>query len=218
MIPSNSASPSITQNQFCAEKAMAYTLRALSLGSSNSLNSKVELHEIIQMREKAAKEACKMIASIDENNFNNENIRAIRYITKIKYSKIYKMGNCGEHALVALHYLKKHQKSSTAEFVCMTNADHNFVVIGRDPKSSLTDSSTWKSAIVCDPWAHQIYPASELPFRLKETCKLNSIEMDGNTPSVEVYTKLNLPSKKTLTEDYPFEAEEEMQISLRTLF
>ncbi|MBS0627237.1 MAG: hypothetical protein JSS09_03390 [Verrucomicrobia bacterium] len=216
MIPSYS-SP-IEQNYFFAKKALTYTLKALSLGSSNSLNSKVKLHEIIQMREKTDKEFYKMIAALDEAKFNEKTVKEMHYLFKVKYSRIYKMGNCGEHALVALHYLRKHQKSSLAEFVCMTNADHNFIVIGRDPKSSLTDSSSWKSAVICDPWAHQIYPASELPSRLKKICKLNYVEIEGNTPSVEIYTKVNFPSKKIPTKDYSFEAEEEMQVSVRNLF
>lgn len=219
MIFTNSSHPSNIQNQLCAEKAMSHTLKALPLGSSNSIDSKVEICEIIQMREKADKEFCKMVALIDENSFDNKTINKIRYLTKLKYAKIFKIGNCGEHALVALHYLQKHQKSVRAEFAYMTNADHNFVVVGRDPESSLTDSSTWgESAIICDPWAHQIYPASDLPHKLKKICKLNTIEVKGNTPLAQIHTNLDFPTKKTATNRYSIETEEEIQFSLRTLF
>lgn len=81
-------------------------------------------------------------------------------------AKAYQMGNCGEHARVALEYLRQ-TTTPRAEIIADFANDHAFVVIDRDPSSNLSDPTTWGgAAVVCDPWAREYFPASKLKEKL----------------------------------------------------
>jgi hypothetical protein len=66
-----------------------------------------------------------------------------------------KMANCGEMSFIAYQKLKKLSKNKYAEIFQVKNGDHGFLVIGKD-----------KNAVVCDPWAGEAYPFSEITHRL----------------------------------------------------
>lgn len=85
-------------------------------------------------------------------------------------------GNCGEHAAVAFMLLNE-ENVRPLDFVGMKRGkwSHNFVVIGRENRRSwapwhkpgvecLDDNGiAWgPSAVVCDPFNNQFYPAGEL--------------------------------------------------------
>jgi len=44
---------------------------------------------------------------------------------------------------------------------------HEFLVIGRDPNSDPDDYNTWGPAVICDAWLGEVFPAEDLPLRLK---------------------------------------------------
>ena len=73
-------------------------------------------------------------------------------------------GNCGEQAAVAFMHLVE-RKVKPIDYMFRNNADHAFVVIGRDKGSLPENHSSWgKDANVCDPWHGKAYPASRIPL------------------------------------------------------
>lgn len=67
-------------------------------------------------------------------------------------------GNCGEQAFAAFVYLMDHGCRSIE--LMKAADDHQFVVLGRDPRTPVADPSTWGPAVVCDPWKGQVYLAA----------------------------------------------------------
>lgn len=75
-------------------------------------------------------------------------------------------GNCYEQANLAFDYLVK-QGISPVELFSMIYGDHVFVVIGRNPNTNAADPTTWNAdAIICDPWAGEVYSAKDFIFGL----------------------------------------------------
>lgn len=168
----------LLENMEYGIEALNYTLKSLSLGSSNQPHSIVSDDFIDHMRKEA----------LDQSQNNSSIDRQDDFFYKLKKSATkHKVGNCIEHALVALYYLKENKRMSDVDLVVMTNADHGFTVIDRTPNSSPTDHSSWgESAVICDPWARVTYPASELIPNLKEICKIYHIALDDDRPLVRI--------------------------------
>jgi len=81
---------------------------------------------------------------------------------------LYKIGNCEEYANVLARQLMEMQTDSLIETYCIAHGDHRFVVLGRDAKSNPADPKTWgDSAVICDAWSGEVYPASEAWEKLK---------------------------------------------------
>lgn len=77
-------------------------------------------------------------------------------------------GNCAEHAAVAFVYLEDKKIVPIDYLGSVTDGDHAFIVIGRAHGSKKTDIKTWGSrAVVCDPYYDKVYPASQIPTRVK---------------------------------------------------
>lgn len=83
------------------------------------------------------------------------------------YAIKYKCGNCHEFSCAVVHYLRKLDPGLGAEMVRIANGDHVFVVIDRKPDSEIKNVAQWgESAVVCDAWSGDVYPADQLPFKL----------------------------------------------------
>lgn len=80
----------------------------------------------------------------------------------------FNVGNCHEYAYVAISRLREMDPSHRAEVFLMSNGNHVFVVLDRDPDSDPNDYTTWgQDAVVLDAWASDTFPASDIPNRLK---------------------------------------------------
>lgn len=76
------------------------------------------------------------------------------------------LGNCYEMSCYSFFYLLERIEEKI-DIYFIHDADHVFIVIGRDINSDLNDYTTWgKHAMVCDPWSGTIFPAAEMPQRL----------------------------------------------------
>jgi hypothetical protein len=49
--------------------------------------------------------------------------------------------------------------------------DHSFLVVAPPEGAKYNDPSTWTDAIICDPWAKDTYPASDLTAKMKALFK-----------------------------------------------
>lgn len=80
--------------------------------------------------------------------------------------EISQLGNCNEYAFLALHYLSKHAKT-LCEKVHISNGDHVFIVIGRNPDSDINNAKTWgPDVVICDPLTDKVYAAKDIPAQL----------------------------------------------------
>lgn len=75
-------------------------------------------------------------------------------------------GNCDELSSLAKRYLStEHHKNISAERFWLQGGDHAYLVINRG--SSSNQFKDWhESAVVCDPWAGKVYPASLIASKL----------------------------------------------------
>lgn len=84
-------------------------------------------------------------------------------------------GNCMEQSAVAFAYLLR-LGVRPLDWMEVTNGDHAFVVIGREPDSAANDPKSWgKDAAVCDPWDNVAYPASQIARRLGNSATYGSM-------------------------------------------
>jgi hypothetical protein len=113
------------------------------------------------------------------------------FFSVVTTSKKYSLGNCHELAFMALHYLVSKYPDYRSEVVSLGQGNHVFVVIGRDENSEIGNINTWgKDAIICDPWANKIFPASEYLTELKGY-KLESQGTFGNKILVNTVQNYN---------------------------
>jgi hypothetical protein len=96
----------------------------------------------------------------------NEKIQTFYHT--IAACKKYSLGNCYELALMALYYVLKYCPNSNAEVYSIEGGDHAFLVIGRNASSDPSKPSTWGNKVyICDPWANEVYLASEYLTKTK---------------------------------------------------
>ena len=111
-------------------------------------------------------------------------------------SKEEHFGNCGAKSSVALDALiRRYPEADTKfEIFSITNGQHQFIVIGRDPKSDIADYKTWgPNAYVVDTWANAVYPASQIPV------KLHDFTMRDEGANTILGSKLFDPGKQSLS-------------------
>lgn len=102
-------------------------------------------------------------------------------IAKAKSALVYPIGNCGEMSQLAFSFLSRNNDADQlVELYSIEgknahiDADHVFVVIGRDPFSNPKEPKTWgAAAVVCDPWARKAYPASLISSLLQDYTDVN---------------------------------------------
>ncbi len=87
-----------------------------------------------------------------------------------KYAVGTHIGNCGEMAAVAFFKaLEKGMWNVPVDIVYITNGDHAFLVIGREPDSDPENYKTWgPSAVVVDAWSKKVYKVSDLEANLED--------------------------------------------------
>ncbi len=85
-----------------------------------------------------------------------------------QFAKKAKVGNCGEHACVALTYLRDMHRVKRLDYMQYgKGGDHAWVVIGRAEGSVTGDYKTWgANAVVCDAWDDAVFPGSQVPGKL----------------------------------------------------
>lgn len=96
-----------------------------------------------------------------KNGLEQNNL--IRYYESyIKVSSKFSLGNCHELSLQALDYIINNNIDIHAEVFEISNGDHVFLVLNRDPHSDSANPMTWgDNAVICDPWANKHYPATK---------------------------------------------------------
>lgn len=74
------------------------------------------------------------------------------------------VGNCGVQSAMAFVRLRDHWKVFPLEWMQLADADHGFVIVGRDSQTSSGSPRTWNDeTICCDPWHGSVQKANVYP-------------------------------------------------------
>ena len=174
-----------TEIALIAKVACEYARSQIFEGSTqleNNLYSPEKKRSLIlgvsQVREVSRDE----FKSIVERNLLPEVNRAfLNFEIQIANCKKFSLGNCGELAQMALHYVVKEHPEINAEMFNIAGGNHAFLVIGRDPKSAPNNPGEWgDETYICDPWLNKTYPAKVYLTELK-----NYWQDDKNNNCVE---------------------------------
>ena len=85
------------------------------------------------------------------------------------------LGQCGEMIFVGFCFFK--DRIAQIEPVTIENGNHCFLVLGRDPTTSLENPSEWNTeAVICDPWTGSCFPASLHEQHLLASTDINHTE------------------------------------------
>lgn len=131
-----------------AQAAIAYTHDKLTYGSVNKASDErnPELIEnysrLSKLRNEKKSLLQRLVYTATFSPNINRNSRLTRTFLKAKLYEKYKVGNCEEHVIVALAYLKKHGVDDV-EYCAMKDGDHQFLLLNGN--------------IICDPWADKVY-------------------------------------------------------------
>lgn len=149
-----------------AQKACDYARTYILLGTTQLINNTYTVIE----KNALAKALCDLrIACLEYSPFLLEIDTTIKnFYQTINLCKKFSLGNCHELALMALDYVVNSAPGVEAEVVRIKGGDHAFLVIGRKLKSDIERPETWGSkAYICDPWANEVFPASDFFIRAK---------------------------------------------------
>lgn len=180
---SNHNENKLEENLRLAKEAMIYAGRIIHKSCSREALDKSpqelvhdqkfqELNEDLKtLRNQQNKKISKFFSSKQPEDYGSENYCAWakKFFNSVIHTAKHKsIGNCQEYAMLALEYCLKLPTQQVEAFYFANNSyfgykkDHVFIVIGRDPTSDLKDIKTWGAdAVVCDPWARKVYPATE---------------------------------------------------------
>lgn len=167
-----------------AQEAVLYARSVILKGSSQIENNDLEPHyfqHLLRGVEGVRYTQSKEIGMRDILNDeivnrvkNGESDMLAMYNSVIEVSKKYSLGNCYELTFQALDYILNKYPEMPAEVYKLANLNelddgiHAFLVLNRDPKSSMFEPETWgENAIICDPWAKDVYLAKQYLNRLR---------------------------------------------------
>lgn len=146
---------SYTRNLQNARDAVSYVEGKMTLGASNKMDAVLTF---------GASLLC--VAALRSEDFGSADVGGIPSDILKAAAKAEHMGcgNCGEQAALAFVHLAQDLKARPLDYMSRTNADHAFVVIGRQAGSVESDHHTWgDSCVVCDPWDGKAFRAADIP-------------------------------------------------------
>lgn len=97
-------------------------------------------------------------------------------------------GNCQEMAAVAFLFL---MKINVTPIELVSIPKHTFIIIGRDPGSSINDPECWgEDVVICDPWRRK-YKSLDGTFFLKDSMIYSSARLldklkKYDSPTIEI--------------------------------
>lgn len=150
--------PGYAANLAAAQDAIAYVCTKMSLGADNKASGKVRAlvsNRVVELNECVSnvKNPLLDISVADDPILPSNFIKA----------ETAGCGNCGEQAAVALVYLFNKKYIRVVDFMRRTDIDHDFVVIGRQAGSDISNYTTWGAkCVVCDPWDEKAFAAADI--------------------------------------------------------
>ena len=100
-------------------------------------------------------------------------------------------GNCPSQAAIAFVHLADKLKVRPLDYMTFFGLDHVFVVIGR-AHAGRNDVGEWgPTAVVCDPWDGQVYPAVEVRTRMAAFTGVNGRSLYSTPPGAKLLVPLD---------------------------
>ncbi|STX27994.1 Uncharacterised protein [Legionella beliardensis] len=97
-----------------------------------------------------------------------EDSSLVRFETTLDITSKYSIGSCHELAIHAFDFMLQMQPNINAEIFSLSGGDHEFLVLNREKDSIPGSPDTWgPNAVICDPWANHVYPASSYRTKLR---------------------------------------------------
>ncbi|WP_347251442.1 hypothetical protein [Legionella sp.] len=168
-------------NEYVAGQAIVYARSFIREGYTQLSNN-----EYSDEKKKALFHAVEDVRHIDDSIFAESRLEHDAHVkefyNKVAFAKKYSLGNCQELAFVALDYvIDNGPPGIDAEVYGLSGGDHVFLVIGRPENSDPNNPDTWgENAFIADPWANQIYPASQYKEWTKNYYGTGEIEARTN--------------------------------------
>jgi hypothetical protein len=154
------------------KEAVAYVKRALTLGSTNNMSDFIRspmgggtrwvasagAQALAGQRINASLKAAGPMPR------NDPRFGITLVETWSKEALTARAGNCALQAAVAFTYLRDKRIFPIDYMKLGGQADHGFVIMGRDGKSDLANFAEWTggSSMICDPWRGQVGAAGML--------------------------------------------------------
>ena len=168
-----------------ARQALQYVCRTLPYGSANkkedgsivldrqAKSKRISLvrndPQVLKASDTRKEKVLAASASTRQHEFITQGITSEQI--KLFKSKVLESGNCTEQARIAFDYIAK-QGVFPLELFSMLYGDHAFVVVGRNQATDPLDPTTWNlDAVVCDPWAGEVYFTKDFFFGLNHSAK-----------------------------------------------
>lgn len=150
----------LNKNMYIAQYVMDQTIEALSLGSDNKKISNIE-PKIIERDRIGYKSYINEMVKMNKTNCQIS--EAI-----IKNLRLIKRGNCEEHGVFAMCLAR--QLGVNKSYLCnLKGYDHAFALLNYNINGYNT------SSVVCDPWAHVIFPYDD-DFQIENNYKKSLVE------------------------------------------
>jgi hypothetical protein len=102
--------------------------------------------------------------------YQGNSTMALDVVASAKAAIALRIGNCEAQAAVGYCFIVEKCQSAVWR-AGLKGYDHAFLVVGPPVGAKYNDSSSWTDAIICDPWANEMYASSELTAKMKALFK-----------------------------------------------
>ncbi|WP_340621336.1 hypothetical protein [Xenorhabdus siamensis] len=167
---------SLSRNIFLARKAINYVNIKIGITSPNQLptqtvEQKKLSNELNKQLYSIRMSTHARLNEVSNNRQTYDHNRKHIFLTSAAAIE-YRLGNCGEKAIVAFSYLKMQGVEPLDLFDVdiddLGKDGHTIVVIGR-LQGNTKEPDTWnREAVICDPWSNCAYPSycydQNIPF------------------------------------------------------
>ncbi|MBX3413942.1 MAG: hypothetical protein KF708_14725 [Pirellulales bacterium] len=151
----------LQENLAAAKQAIAYVASKMDIGASNQIDMyrvwALDEKSLFTMKNQCVGQVRSQVTASDWPGILSQATTAAERLG---------CGNCGEQSAIAFKFLER-MGIRPIEF-CQRSLDgHQFVMIGRSPKATVDNISTWGTdAVICDPWDRmQAYPAAQIQVK-----------------------------------------------------
>ncbi|MBX9703772.1 MAG: hypothetical protein K2X39_06430 [Silvanigrellaceae bacterium] len=211
----------LSENLKIAELACSYARHHLSNGSTQMENNNLDVDifeelfkSVLKMRKKINDRCEKYFFSKQKSL---QDVSLSNFIIKVIISSSYGLGNCGELALLAFLYILRDYPGKRAEVMDIVNADHTFLVIGREIDSNISDPLSWgEDAVIVDALNDRKYSVLFIEDFLKY---FRSEKQNGIRKNIEIDFKLtDNHTFKTTYDSLSMNIDQDMIINLSSIF
>jgi len=181
------------EDAWAAIRYVKTTAKVLSYNHPAELNKQeIDDRERQRRNTKAAELMIELLGKAGDN-------MALDIAAKAQAAKQCQIGNCEGQASLAYAYIVENTESkSSVAILGPMGYDHVFLVIGKQGTKKWNDPTVWtdpgewsNDAVICDPWATDVYPVTQLLLKMKQLYKDTGFGMEEDETEVIASCKLD---------------------------